>query len=200
MSFFDDFSPKEVLERIMEAYGFKNYNLLAKQFDTSASAISSRLSRSTISTDFLVQCSIETGVSLRWLLSGKPNSEAPQFLQASKSSEPLKVQKHTKIKILNHGILTDGGDVQIEVELLKGIAKPFIVSIAESIFILDAEFKQVTNGKWLLNVVNNTGIYDVVYTSATTVAVSGGEYVPPREFSVDCLSFIARVKAIYTRL
>ena len=61
----------ELLDRICQAFGFNQKIQLARHFVIAASSLQNRYKRGTVSYDFAVQCALETGASLLWLLTGK---------------------------------------------------------------------------------------------------------------------------------
>ncbi|WP_311766336.1 helix-turn-helix transcriptional regulator [Proteus mirabilis] len=68
---FDAFSKSApVLDRIIEAYGFGSKIMLAQHFDIALSSLSGRYKRDVLPADMVVQCVVETGVSLEWLDTG----------------------------------------------------------------------------------------------------------------------------------
>ncbi len=68
------FQPSEdntqVLDRIIEAYGFSSKIMLAEHFEMAASSLSGRYRRP-FPADMVVRCMAETGVTLEWLVTGR---------------------------------------------------------------------------------------------------------------------------------
>ncbi|MEI7199391.1 helix-turn-helix transcriptional regulator [Pectobacterium parvum] len=62
---------KAAIERLVEAYGFSTRQALCDHLGVSNSTIANRYMRDTFSSDWIIQCSIETGTYLRWLSTGE---------------------------------------------------------------------------------------------------------------------------------
>ncbi|HBH14454.1 MAG TPA: phage repressor protein, partial [Leclercia adecarboxylata] len=60
-----------VIERILKAYGFTTRQSLCNHLGISQSTMANRYARNTFPSDWTIICSIETGVSLMWLISGE---------------------------------------------------------------------------------------------------------------------------------
>ena len=82
------FEPIKILERICDVYGFTQKVQLAHHFDISASSLQNRYTRGTISYDYAALCSIETGASLKWLLTG----EGSKFENKTTEESPLEIE------------------------------------------------------------------------------------------------------------
>lgn len=62
---------KKVIERLVEAYGFTTRQALCDHLGVSKSTMAKRYMRDIFPADWVLQCVIETGVSVDWLISGK---------------------------------------------------------------------------------------------------------------------------------
>ena len=60
-----------VIDRIIQAYGFKTKLDLCKHLDVSSGTLSMRYKRDFFPSDLVVRCMAETGVSLEWLATGE---------------------------------------------------------------------------------------------------------------------------------
>lgn len=61
---------REGIERICEAYGFSSRNQLARHLGITNSSLGSRILRDNFPADIALRCSLETGASLLWLVTG----------------------------------------------------------------------------------------------------------------------------------
>lgn len=61
---------REGIERICEAYGFTSRNQLARHLGITNSSLGSRVLRDNFPADIALRCSLETGASLLWLVTG----------------------------------------------------------------------------------------------------------------------------------
>ncbi|MEW5143136.1 helix-turn-helix transcriptional regulator, partial [Enterobacter hormaechei] len=61
---------KEVIARILEAYGFTTRITLCRQLGVSQSTMANRYARDTFPADWVIVCHLETGAALIWLITG----------------------------------------------------------------------------------------------------------------------------------
>ena len=62
---------KAAIERLVEAYGFTTRQALADHLEVSKSTLANRYLRDTFPADWIIQCALETGTSLKWLTTGQ---------------------------------------------------------------------------------------------------------------------------------
>lgn len=69
-----DFSQggKKAIERMVEAYGFTTRQALCEQLGISKSSLATRYMRDSFPSDWVIQCALETGVNIKWLVTGLP--------------------------------------------------------------------------------------------------------------------------------
>ena len=60
-----------VIDRIIQAYGFKTKLEFSNHLGTSASNLSSRYKKDLFPSDLVVRCMAETGATLEWLVTGE---------------------------------------------------------------------------------------------------------------------------------
>ncbi|KGA31361.1 repressor [Pectobacterium brasiliense] len=77
------------LDRILSAYGFKQQKELAERLGLHANNVSSWLSRDTIPGNVFIECALDTGADLRWLVSGEFESSHLQTSARSLKGKPL---------------------------------------------------------------------------------------------------------------
>lgn len=83
---------KAAIDRMLEAYGYTTKHALYDQLGISSSTLANRYLRNTFPADYMIQCALETVVSLEWLVSGE-GSKKP----GSTSSNSLKELKAYKL-------------------------------------------------------------------------------------------------------
>ncbi|POD98048.1 helix-turn-helix domain-containing protein [Pectobacterium odoriferum] len=88
MSKFGD-SASGALGRILSAYGFKQQKELAERLGLHANNVTSWLSRDTIPGNVFIECSLDTGADLRWLVSGELENSHLQTDTRSLKGKPL---------------------------------------------------------------------------------------------------------------
>ncbi len=89
----------EVLDRVIDAYGFTSKLMLADHFDMASSSPAGRYKRGGFPADMVVRCVAETGASLEWLATG----QGRKF-----DDEELDILKMPRRKIVD-GLLYDAG-------------------------------------------------------------------------------------------
>ncbi|MGT3082209.1 helix-turn-helix transcriptional regulator, partial [Salmonella enterica] len=61
----------EVLDRVIQAYGFNTKLALAEHLDIASSSLANRYKRDFFPADIVVRCMAETGATLEWLATGQ---------------------------------------------------------------------------------------------------------------------------------
>lgn len=61
------------IERMIDAYGCGTKTALAELLGISKGTLSNRYLRDTFPADYVIQCTLETGASLQWLVIGEGN-------------------------------------------------------------------------------------------------------------------------------
>ncbi|OTQ71606.1 hypothetical protein B6D17_04270 [Gilliamella apis] len=95
----------KVLDRIIEAYGFKSKVEYSNYLGTSAASLSIRYRRDLFPSDLVVKCMDETGASLQWLATGEG-----QFNPAEQSKETV-ISDETLVKLERLATLKDKGAI-----------------------------------------------------------------------------------------
>ncbi|KAF1367163.1 phage repressor protein CI [Yokenella regensburgei] len=67
----NDVSAPAALERVLSAYGFKQQKELAERLGIHANNVSSWLARNTIPSSVFVECALDTGADVGWLVNGE---------------------------------------------------------------------------------------------------------------------------------
>ena len=92
---------KEVISRLVEAYGFSSRQALCNHLHVSQSTLANRSARDTFPADWVIICHVETGASMFWLTTG----QGLPFTDAKKSRTVI--VEHKKI---SNGMLEVVGD------------------------------------------------------------------------------------------
>lgn len=91
---------KEAIERLVKAYGFSTRQALCDHLGVSKSALAKRYMRDTFPSDWVIQCALETVLSVNWLGFGIGD------IVEKAISEVFKLPKFR----LNQGILGEAGE------------------------------------------------------------------------------------------
>ncbi|EIQ2911244.1 phage repressor protein CI [Salmonella enterica] len=157
----------EVLDRVVEAYGFTSKLQLADHFDMASSSLSARFKRGIFPADMVVRCVAETGASLEWLSTG----QGKKFEDAE-----LDIMKFPSQKLVD-GQLYDSGYVMFDKVFFRAgaplPAAPICVQDEKAQFILDQKFAEVFGGEWLVNIEGKISIRTLTRIPIKKVRVSG---------------------------
>ncbi|MGO3012676.1 MAG: phage repressor protein CI [Hafnia alvei] len=157
----------EVLDRVIEAYGFTSKLQLADHFDMASSSLSARFKRGVFPADMVVRCVAETGANLEWLAIGA----GKKF-----DDEELDILKLPRRKIVD-GQLYDAGILMLDkVTFLPGKPlphKPICVIDGSTQYIIDQHFTEVYDDCWLVDVEGKASIRTLTRIPVKKVRVSG---------------------------
>lgn len=174
-----------ILDRVIEAYGFTQKGHLADHLDIASSSLAARYKRGGLPSDIMVQCMIETGVSLEWLLTGV----------GEKANEKPTESASVIRKNLINGILSDGGyillDRSIFLEPKQLPQKPNMIVDAGMQYVVDMDDKAVSDGLWLVNVEEKVSIRTLTRIPVRKLRVEGAGAV--FDCSIDDIEILGKV-------
>jgi len=157
----------DVLDRVVDAYGFTSKLQLADHFDMASSSLSARFKRGIFPADMVVRCVAETGASLEWLATG----QGRKF-----DDEELDILKMPRRKIVD-GLIYDAGMYMLDkVSFLPGVPlpnSPICVLEGNNQFIVDTSFTEVYDDQWLVEIEGKTSIRTLTRIPIKKVRVSG---------------------------
>lgn len=140
---------KAAIERLVKAYGFTTRQALADHLGVSKSTLANRYMRDTFPADWIIQCALETGVSLRWL----STSDGPMRLDAR-----TQVASLNKTKIID-GKLIDSGYILFDTTLLPcNVENIIAVEYENSTYLVRQDVNEVIDGKWMVSI---DGLYSI---------------------------------------
>ncbi|MEZ3501612.1 phage repressor protein CI [Pantoea sp. KPR_PJ] len=171
-----------ILDRLIQAYGFKQKSQYADHVGLSSSNLAMRYKRDTFPADLVVQCLLDTDAELNWLLYGQGNPpSAVQALTSSKGSDshPLKNLVTLERVKLTNGELTAVDVVTLEETLFLDKVAPHSHLLAviegEQQYIINRSYKAVVDGKWLLDIEGMVSLRNLFRLPGGRVRVCGGE-------------------------
>ncbi|MCC3704137.1 helix-turn-helix domain-containing protein [Rouxiella badensis] len=186
--------PLELLERVCDAYGFHQKIQLANHFNISASSLSNRYTRGTLSYDFAAICSLETGASLQWLLTGDGDKFEDHDKSPNTANTHIILNKFT----LSEGRLLPDGDLSIDSRLFKKNPAMVQVITSEGRTYFIEQQAPVSDGTWLIEIDGSASIRELTLLPSRKVHVAGGKI--PFECSIDEIKTLGRVVGIYTEV
>lgn len=176
---------KEVIERIVKAYGFTTRLALAEHFGISSSSMSMRYKRDFFPADIAIRCMAETGVKLEWLATGKGKMHDDGRLDVLELPS----------KKLVDGEVFEAANLVLDKNFFPAHQqppiKPEIVYDASNQYVVETEFKEVYDGKWLVNIEGKTNIRDLTRIPVNKVRVTGAGV--PFDCGIDEIGILGRI-------
>lgn len=195
---------RDAIERLLKAYGFGTKQALADHLKISKSTMANRNLRDSFPAEWVIQCALETGVSLLWLATGQGEMFTSEERKKSPENEssltmrPLSkiVAPSIKQAELKNGELKTIGEILLDNSLLDGSpANSMFVKASNDCFIVDISVKQLSNGYWLVDIDGVKSIVKVVRIPGNKIVVHQDE--TSFECSVDDVEVVGRaVKVI----
>lgn len=181
----------KILDRICDVYGFHQKIQLANHFDIAASSLSNRYTRGSISYDFAALCSIETGVDLRWLLTGEGEKKPNANTHDLDKGESIKLEKFT----ISESKLIPTGEFGIDASVVSNsVGKVFCVEAESSIYIVE-QSNSVSDGEKLIDVDGTISIREVSVLPGKRLHVTGGKI--PFECSAEDIRVLGKVTGVF---
>lgn len=135
---------KPVIERMLQAYGFTTRQALCNHLGISQSTMANRYARDTFPSDWTIICSVETGASLSWLISG----EGAMFDE--ESQQKILTLKHQKI---TDGVIDNQTEMIYDSSAIPGtLTAPFLVTFENSLYLVDIHNGEINDGWWLIEI------------------------------------------------
>lgn len=186
MDFEGQISNEDVLDRICQVYGFSQKIQLANHFDIAASTLQNRYTRGNVSYDFAAHCALETGVNIKWILTGQGpqrNDEAPA------SSTQLQMFTLSEGRLSENGILVVGDKL-----FGKPLKNAMCVSSEGKSYIVEKD-APLADGQWLVDVEGAVSLRELTVLPGKRLHVAGGKI--PFECGTDEIKQLGRIVGIY---
>ena len=156
---------KAAIERLVEAYGFSTRQALCDHLGISKSTLANRYMRDTFPSDWIIQCSIETGISLRWLSTGEGGMV--EFI----GSDVISVKR----LVLENGSINENDFCSFDKKLLPAsIKNPEIISVNTMHYLIERDFGKIVDGKWVLKIDGLASVHELIRMPKEMVKVSSG--------------------------
>lgn len=143
---------KAAIDRMIEAYGFTTKQALCERLGISSSTLANRYLRDTFPADYVIQCALETGVSLKWLTTG---------IGAKMENAPEPTIT-ISIKLLSNGALIDSGELTLDKKLFtKEMNHIEAIQLNDTIYIISKNNQIIDDGQWAVVIDEKLSIRDV---------------------------------------
>lgn len=156
-----------VLDRVIEAYGFKTKVALAEHLGIASSSLAMRYRRDYFPSDIVVRCMAETGATLEWLTTG---------IGSKFNDDDLDVLRVPRHKIVDGQVYDSGLMLLDRSVFLPGksvVQKPLAVIDGSTIYVIEQKFSEVYDGEWLVEIEGKAGIRNLTRIPVNKVRVSG---------------------------
>lgn len=148
---------RPVINRIMDAYGFKTQKELSEYLGISTGTISTWIRREYFPGDVVITCAIDTGFCIYWLATG--NGEVTRSLQSDVEHDVIFIPKFR----LESGTLVNIGRWSVDSTMFNTkLATAAYIQDVKYSWLIDICKKEIGNGRWLISVDNSYGVYDVI--------------------------------------
>ncbi len=160
---------KEILQRIMQAYGFTMQKELGDHLDIPSGTMSAWVRREHFPGDVVIVCALDTGASLYWLATGngglyESNVTLPAEQTALATIRKYRLENGELKKIGNWladpSMIPDNHDGLMFVE---GMSKSWLVDISA---------KNIANGRWLISIDGAMDVFNVIRLPGNKVRLS----------------------------
>ncbi|QUT16145.1 phage repressor protein CI [Rahnella inusitata] len=180
-----DKNSPDVLDRVIEAYGFNTKLALANHLGMASSSLAARYKRGLFPADIVVRCMAETDVTLEWLVSGKGKKY---------DDGKLDVMKFSRKKLVDGELFESGYLMFDKVMFLPGVplpTSPICVLDEKTQYIVDQKFADVYDGQWIVNIEGKVSVRTLTRIPIHKVRVSGVGMA--FDCSIDDIEIIGRV-------
>lgn len=167
---------KEILQRIMQAYGFTMQKELGDHLDIPSGTMSAWVRRDHFPGDVVIVCALDTGVSLYWLATGvgSMNEQQAQSQREPITSLPAGLKQITKYSIQTGQLSESGAWFCDETLIEAGVNNPVLVEKTGQRWLVDLDAKNIANGRWLIDVDGTCDVYDVARLPGNRLTVKNG--------------------------
>lgn len=138
-----------VVDRLLKAYGFSTQRELVEKIGVGHGTVSTWIRRDHFPGEAVVQCALDTGISLEWLATGKGE---PDFSAIRKSEQQSLKVEMLPFNVIDAGQLQQEEPVSIQVSLLPADRKALeIVHVPEvrTFFLVEKGLIKPTDGIWI---------------------------------------------------
>ncbi|EON6163771.1 phage repressor protein CI [Escherichia coli] len=196
----NDSGGRDAINRLIKAYNFSSRQQLCEHLKVSKSTMANRYLRDSFPAEWVIQCALETGISLLWLATGQGDMYADNCdSNILKNDNDVTIRPLSKIVApsikyteLRNGELQSYDEILLDSRLVEGDSSNylFIQTTTES-FIVDVSVKQISNGSWLVDIDGVKSIVKVARIPGNKLIVHQEETT--FECAVDDVAVVGRV-------
>jgi hypothetical protein len=150
---------KNILQRIMQAYGFTLQKELGDHLGIPSATMSAWVRRDHFPGDVVVICALDTGASLYWLATG--NGGVSEKKTEEGAALPTGLKQLPKYTIHTGKMVESGLWFSDESIIEQNILNPALIEKNGLRWLVDLDVKNVANGRWLIDVDGTCDVYDI---------------------------------------
>lgn len=162
---------KEILQRIMQAYGFTMQKELGDYLDIPSGTMSAWVRREHFPGDVVIVCALDTGASLYWLATGNGGLYESNVTLPTEQTALAKIRKYR----LENGELKKIGNWLADPSMIPdnhdGLM--FVEGMGKS-WLVDISAKNIANGRWLISIDGAMDVFNVIRLPGNKVRLSNG--------------------------
>jgi len=170
---------KEVLDRVLQAYGFTTKLALAEHLGIASSSLANRYSRGHFPSDIVIRCMADTHATLQWLATGQ--GESPSATPGNDGPRPSPAGHGQSLprQRLDGGKLTDLADMTLEAAFFEGWSvapdRPLMVIDGQQQFIAEQTVSEIQDGDWLVSLEGQISVRSLTRIPPGRVRVANGQ-------------------------
>ncbi|MEI7161044.1 MULTISPECIES: phage repressor protein CI [Pectobacterium] len=180
---------QEAILRMVEAYGCSTRQALSELLGVSKSTMASRFMRDIFPADWVIQCSFDTGASLKWLVTGEGNKFENEHLDAIKT---------TRLKLIDEELHPANYQLFDKVMISSSIKEPAVLVDGSNTYLVDLSPPATADGLWLVDIDGRKSIRKIIRLPGQKFRVSNDEIT--FDCGVDDLKLIAKVDTFFQKI
>ncbi|WP_320157527.1 phage repressor protein CI [Klebsiella michiganensis] len=158
---------KEVIARILEAYGFTTRIALCNRLGVSQSTMANRYARDTFPADWVIICHLETGASLIWLSTGVGS----RFTGVNDATT-------VRLKCINitNGNIKTQKDIIADISTIpEGLQSPFMLISDKTTYLVDRYDGELVDGIWFIEIDGIASVRELYRFPGGRVRIENGK-------------------------
>lgn len=176
---------KKVIDRMITAYGIKSKVDLCMVLGITKSTLSNRYMRDSFPAEWVIQCALETGTSLQWLVTGDGLPGKSEIKTNLLSIDKL---------ILKEGTLLLDGKFNVDNFFFPiEMKKPSLVFADAKRYLIEYDFNELSNGLWLVDIENEISIKQLEKIPVKRVKVTSEDTAQFFDCAIDDIKVLGKV-------
>ncbi|WP_448669202.1 helix-turn-helix domain-containing protein [Enterobacter mori] len=160
---------KEILQRIMQAYGFTMQKELGDHLGIPSGTMSAWVRREHFPGDVVIVCALDTGASLYWLATGNGGLYESNVVVPAEQTLLVTIKKYR----LENGELKEIGNWLADPSMIPANhdGLMFVEGIGKY-WLVDISVENIANGRWLISIDGAKDVFNVIRMPGNKVRLS----------------------------